>query len=288
MMRFVLFLVVIGVAAICGGVMRASAVAVSQPPETLAYGPDPLQALDFWRAPDAGGNAPLMVFVHGGAWKIGDKRTSSQSAQVPHFLSTGHAFASLNYRLVPAVGVEAQAQDVAQALKFLLERAAQLGFDRKRVVLMGHSAGAHLAALVATDPRYLAQAGLQPGDIAGVILLDGAGYDVPVQLRDAGPLLKRTYQQVFGSDPARQRVLSPIAHVAAPNARAFLVLHVQREDSGRQSRALAEALRSAGTPAEVHALPGEGREGHRDINVKLGDPSYPGTSIVDRWLEGAP
>jgi arylformamidase len=287
-MRNILFLLVVVAAVVFGGILRASAETGIPRPETLSYGADSLQALDFWRAPGAGGNAPLIVFVHGGAWKIGDKRTSSQSAQVPHFLSKGHAFASLNYRLVPAVGVEAQAQDVAQALKFLLERAAQLGFDRKRIVLMGHSAGAHLAALVATDPRYLVQAGLQPGDIAGVILLDGAGYDVSLQVRDAGPMLQRTYLQVFGSDPARQRSLSPIAHVAAPNARAFLVLHVQREDSGRQSRALAEALRSAGTPAEVHALPGEGREGHRDINVKLGDPSYPGTSIVDRWLEGAP
>lgn len=285
-MRNFLFLVVLVAAVVLGGLLRAHAAPSVPGPETFSYGGDALQALDFWRARGGAGPAPLIVFVHGGAWKIGDKRTSSQSAQVPHFLSTGHAFASMNYRLVPAVGVEAQAQDVAQALKFLLERAAPLGFDRKRVVLMGHSAGAHLAALVATDARYLEQVGLQPGDLAGVILLDGAGYDVARQMADAGPRMQRTYLEVFGSDPARQREYSPITHVAVPNAVSFLILHVQREDSARQSRALAEALMAAGTRADVHALPGEGRTGHRDINVELGDPSYPATAIVDRWLGG--
>jgi arylformamidase len=151
---------------------------------------------------------------------------------------------------------------------------------------MGHSAGAHLAALVATDGRYLQQVGLQPEDIAGVILLDGAGYDVPRQMAAAGSMMQRTYKMAFGEDPAQQRALSPIVHVGAPNARAFLVLHVQRPDAAEQSRALVDALRQAGTRAEVHGLPGEGRSGHREINVELGDPSYAGTAIVDRWLGG--
>jgi carboxylesterase type B len=117
-------------------------------PETLAYGAEPRQALDFWRARERAGGAPLIVFVHGGGWQNGDKRGTQHSQQAPHYLSTGYAFAALNYRLVPAVNVETQAQDVALALKYLIERAASLGFDRKRVVLMGHSAGAHLAALL--------------------------------------------------------------------------------------------------------------------------------------------
>jgi acetyl esterase/lipase len=253
-------------------------------PETLAYGESPLQALDFWRAKAGTGRAPLIVFVHGGGWRTGDKRGTRRSQQGPHFLATGHAFASVNYRLVPSVDVETQAQDVATALKFLLDRAPSLGIDRRRVVLMGHSAGAHLAALVGTDGRYLERAGLQLSDLAGIVLLDGAGYNVPEQLAEAGPRLRRTYREAFGSDPARQRALSPVTHATAPNARSFLILHVERADSARQSQALAAALRSAGTPVNVHGLPGRGLSGHREINVQLGDPSYPGTAIVDRWL----
>jgi acetyl esterase/lipase len=180
--------------------------------------------------------------------------------------------------------VEAQADDVAMSLKFLLDRAPSLGFDRRRVVLMGHSAGAHLSALVGTDERYLRKAGLSPADIAGVILLDGAAYDVPSQVDGAGFFMRRTYDQAFGTDPARQRLLSPTLHAAAPNVSSFLILHVQRPDAVRQSQELGAALRAAGTAAEVQGLPGEGRSGHREINVQLGDPSYPGTAIVDRWL----
>lgn len=283
-MRGYLFLAVLAAGLVIGGALAAKEVPQVPRPETLSYGSERLQALDFWRA--RGASAPLTVFVHGGAWRAGDKDVSSKTWQVPYFLSKGHGFASVNYRLVPDVGVAQQAEDVARSLKFLVDRADALGVDRRRIILMGHSAGAHLAALVATDGRYLQQVGLQVSDIAGVILLDGAGYDVPRQMAVAGPMMQRTYRMAFGEDRAQQLALSPMSHAAAPNARAFLVLHVQRPDSAQQSRALSDALRQAGTPADVHGLPGEGRSGHREINIELGDPSYPGTAIVDRWLGG--
>lgn len=283
-MRGYLFLAVLAAGLVIGGALAAKEVPQVPRPETLSYGPERLQALDFWRARAA--SAPLTVFVHGGAWRAGDKDVSSKTWQVPFFLSKGHGFASVNYRLVPDVGVAQQAEDVARSVKFLVDRADALGVDRRRILLMGHSAGAHLAALVATDGRYLQQVGLQVSDIAGVILLDGAGYDVPRQMAVAGPMMQRTYRMAFGEDRAQQLALSPMSHAAAPNARAFLVLHVQRPDSAQQSRALSDALRQAGTPADVHGLPGEGRSGHREINIELGDPSYPGTAIVDRWLGG--
>jgi arylformamidase len=285
-MTRLMWLMVLAATLAFAGVAAAADAPPSGRPETMAYGPDALQALDFWRARGAAGPSPLVVFIHGGAWKFGDKKLSYNAWQTSHFLSTGNAYASINYRLLPQVGVEAQADDVAMSLKFLLDRAPSLGLDRRRVVLMGHSAGAHLAALVGTDERYLRKAGLAPADIAGVILLDGAAYDVATQVQGAGFFMRRTYDEVFGSDPARQRQLSPTFHAAAPNVASFLILHVQRPDAVRQSQDLGAALRAAGTAAEVQGLPGEGRSGHREINVQLGDPSYPGTAIVDRWLAG--
>ncbi len=186
---------------------------------------------------------------------------------------------------MPSATVEQQAADVAAALAELLRRADTLGIDRRRVVLMGHSAGAHLVALVGTDPQYLREAGLTLDDLAGVIPLDGAGYDVPSQMGENLLLMGDTYKQAFSTDPVRQLALSPTSHAAAPNAPAFLILHVERADAKEQSEGLATALRSAGTQVELHALSGRGLQGHMEINRDLGKPDYPATPIVDAWLK---
>src|SRR3546814_15983751 len=97
-------------------------------------------------------------------------------------------------------------------------------------------------------------------------------------------LMGDTYKQAFGTDPARQRALSPTHHAAAPNAPAFLILHVQRRDGTAQSRALGDALRTAGTNVAVKGFAGRGLAGHMEINRRLGDPDYPATQVVDDWL----
>ncbi len=253
-------------------------------PQTLAYGSDSLQGLDLW-VPESPRPAPLVLFVHGGGWKRGSKDNATSRALPAHLLAQGYAFASIDYRLVPRHRVEDQAADVAAALAHLLQRAEALGIDRRRVVLAGHSAGAHLVALVGTDERYLRAAGLSFADIRGVMPNDGAGYDVAAQLAAAGPLMRDTYRQAFGTDPERHKALSPTAHAAAPNAPAFLLLHVQRPDAIAQSQGLAEALRRAGTAVEIGSVEGEGLRGHMEINRRLGQPDYPVTAMMDAWLK---
>jgi arylformamidase len=258
------------------------------PPATsFAYGKDSLQRLDFWPAVGRVGPAPLVVFVHGGGWQRGDKDNATGRWKAEHFTRAGYAFASIDYRLVPGASVEQQAQDVAEALAALLRRADSLGIARGRAVLMGHSAGAQLVALVGTDPRYLREAGLSYADLRGVIAIDGAAYDIPAQVAEAGRFMRGTYARAFGDDPARQRALSPTAQAPAPNAPAFLLLHVQRPDGVRQAQGLEAALRKAGTRVERQGFPGEGLRGHMEINRRLGDPSYPATTAVARWLAGA-
>lgn len=253
--------------------------------ETISYGSNPLQNLDIWRAKDAKGSAPLIVFVHGGGWKRGSKDNATGQYKPVHYPEAGYAFASINYRLVPDATVEQQAADVAGAVKALIDRAGALGIDRRRIVVMGHSAGAHLVALVGTDERYLRGAGLSFADIAGVIPIDGAAYDVPAQMKDGPPIMQKTYGQAFGSDPARQRMLSPTLQAAAPNAPQFLLLYVQRPDGVRQAEALDKALTAGGTKVERGSFPGEGLQGHAEINRRLGDPSYAPTGAVDIWLK---
>lgn len=251
---------------------------------SFVYGAEPMQRLDFWRVTTAQ-PAPIILFVHGGGWQRGSKDNATGMQKVEHLTGEGYAFASIDYRLVPASTVEQQAADVAAAVAWTRSNAARLGVDASRIVLMGHSAGAHLVALVGTDPRYLAAVGLSLSDLRGVIALDGAGYDVARQIADAGPLLRSTYLQAFGSDASRQRDLSPTFQAAAPNVPSFLIVHVDRPDSKVQAEALGKALAQSGTAVEVAAVSGKGLRGHMEINRSLGSAAYPATALVDAWLE---
>jgi acetyl esterase/lipase len=252
----------------------------------MAYGGAPLQTLAFWAPTTTRAQpAPLVLFVHGGGWKRGDKTNATGKAKVAHFRAQGYAVASINYRLVPDATVEDQAADVAAALAYVKAHARDLGVDPARIVLMGHSAGAHLVALVGADPRYLRAAGLTESDVAGIVPIDGAAYDVPKQLTIGARIMGETYDQAFGTDPARQRAISPTFQAVAPNAPAFLIIHVQRKDGIEQSQGLAAALRKAGTPVQINDFPGTGLRGHMEINRSLGDPNYPATPVVDAWLK---
>ena len=244
----------------------------------LAYGGDARQRLDFTPAPQA--DAPLVLFVHGGAWSMGDMAMAGHMAV--HFHGRGYAFASADYRLVPDANPQQQAEDVAAAIAHLLGDARRLGIDPVRVMIVGHSAGAHLAALVGTDPAYLAAHNLPISAIKGVVLLDGAGYDVAAQLRYGGPLLRSLYHRAFGDDPIFQARVSPIAQAAAPNAGRFLILHIaSRADSGAQSVRLGALLRAAGTPAEVVSVDGS----HAEIFRRFGEPGHRPTELTDAFAE---
>jgi hypothetical protein len=138
--------------------------------------------------------------------------------------------------------------------------------------------------LIGTDPKWLNGAGLTMDKVRGIVALDGAAYDVPRQLRIGARPMQKSYVQAFGDDPARQKSLSPTLQADKPNSPAFLILHVQRPDGVAQSRALAAALRKAGTAVEIEGFAGTGLAGHAAINRRLGEADYPATPVLDRWL----
>ncbi|MDQ8027709.1 MAG: alpha/beta hydrolase [Brevundimonas sp.] len=228
------------------------------PHATVSTGDDPKQAYDLYAGSASG---PVLAYVHGGGWSQGDK---AMVHSLPEYAQRhGLTFASIGYRLVPQVTPREQAQDVAAAVASL-----KLTHPGRPLFLMGHSAGAHLAALVGADPSYLAEQGLQPSDLAGVILLDGAGYDATGD-RGAGPagrMLGNLYSEAFGANAA---ALSPTLLVrSGVRYPPYLIFHIsRREDARVQSHALAEALIRAGGRAEVISAPDDS---HRDINVEFG------------------
>jgi arylformamidase len=233
-------------------------------------------------SPGDGKDRPVVIWIHGGAWKFGDK--ASVQAKPKAFNELGYVLVSINYRFHPVVTYKEQAGDIARAIRWVHEHASDHGGDPSRVFLMGHSAGAHLAALVGTDARYLKNEGLKLSDLSGVILLDGAGYDIPRQIQQAMlPRLKTMYKTVFGEDETKQKDASPITHVAGGTGiPPVLILHVaSRRDSKAQSEGLAAKLRGAGVEANV--VPGEGKT-HATINRELGQPDDPPTKAVFEFL----
>lgn len=248
----------------------------------MAYGNEGTQRVRLWKP--EGGKAPVIVFVHGGSWKAGTYLDSVGSIKVDHLVKQGYAFASVNYTLIPAVTVAEQVQEVANAVGFLVKDAGETGLDPKNIILMGHSSGAHVATLLGTDTSYLEKAGVDIKTVRGVVSLDGSNFNAATEVIDSpGPVAQGTAFGL-GTDLPRLQAMSPTYHAQAPNAQSFLIFQVQRLGDIRQAIELSAALKAAGTECALHVFEGPGFEGHMAMLLRLGDPTYPATGVLDNWL----
>jgi acetyl esterase/lipase len=242
----------------------------------IAYGPDPAQRLDVYRPRAEGGDRPLVLMVHGGGWRIGDKAARGvAAAKAAAWVPAGGVFVSINYRMLPAHDAYAQREDVARALAFVQAHARDWGADPRRVVLMGHSAGAHLVALLSADPAQARAFGAGPW--LGTVVLDSAALDVPALMaRRHLPL----HDAAFGADPARWRIASPRQALSRDAVPMLLVCSSQRRDRPCDTaRDFAAAAARLGTDARV--LPQD--LDHADVNAELGRPgAY--TEAVNAFL----
>jgi acetyl esterase/lipase len=219
----------------------------------VPYGPDPYQCLDLFLPNDSPG-APIVLFIHAGGWSVGDK---SQYATVGDRLSNeGMVVATVNYRLSPAVQHPVHAEDVARAVAWCYSHAARYGADPERLCLIGHSSGAHLAALVALDPTYLAAQGLATTLIRRVVGIAGVGYDLDE--RYATEQLSPFLAPVFGSDSTRWAQAAPLRYVT-PSAPAFLLIHGLSDVDAPPSstRVFAAVLQRAGVATQMALFEGE-------------------------------
>lgn len=237
------------------------------------YGADPRQRMDVY-LPEHASGAPIIVMVHGGAWKTGDKRSRSVVENKRNrWVPRGVIFVSVNYRLLPEAGPLIQAQDVALALASVQAQAKAWGGEPDHIVLMGHSAGAHLAALLAADPRRARPA--LPW--RGTVLLDSAALDVPVLM---GRRHMPFYDEAFGADPHAWQAASPI-HALKPGAAPLLLVcsTVRKDQPCAQAESFAHRAAVLGVRAEL--LPEA--QSHRDINETLGEPG-PYTDQVEAFM----
>ena len=203
------------------------------------------------------GPTPVVVWVHGGAFSIGDKH-NQVADKVRLFTHEGWAFASLNYRLAgdPSSGPShgrypTQPRDLARALAFLRRHADEYHLRRDATLLLGHSAGAFLVALLATDPSLLHTVGVPPASIRCTVPLDTEGYDIREQIA-VGGLPGRMFRNAFGDDPATWDAASPIRLASAtPPHSDFLMFSRGRRDRYQENVAFRDVLRTAGARADV-------------------------------------
>jgi arylformamidase len=237
------------------------------------------QTLDVY-APIEGKNRAVVVWIHGGGWQAGDKKEVSKKPQA--FVDQGFVFVSINYRLLPDVTIKEMAGDVAKAIRWVHDHAKDYGGDPDTILVMGHSAGAQLAALVCTDERYLKAEELPLSVVKSCVPVDGDTYDVPMQIKTVEQRRADLYRKKFG-DMESQKALSPVTHVAKGKyIPPFLILHVaDHPETKVQSQRLVKALQKAGISAK--AYPAEGKN-HNTLNDDLGKPDDKPTQVLFDFL----
>jgi acetyl esterase/lipase len=251
---------------------------------------DERQVLDVYAPRDAK-NLPVVFWIHGGGWQTGDK--TSVQIKPAFFVDKGFVFVSTNYRLLPSVDMETIIRDIAKSVRWVHDHIKEYGGDPQRLFIMGHSAGAQLAALVSIDDRYLEAEGLSLAIIKGCVPVDGDTFDVPAIIETAEtrrrvhglPQPKFGHREKFGNDPAKHRDFSAVTHVASGKGiPPFLILHVaDHPDTTAQAQRLAGALKDAGVPVTIFG----GRETtHNKINADLGLPDDPVTKALAEFVDG--
>lgn len=240
----------------------------------VAYGADRKQRFDVY-IPRGAQNAPVILMVHGGGWRTGDKRSRGVVAnKLQRWSREGFVVISVNYRLLPGTDPVEQARDVARALAEAQGRLTEWGGDPAKVVLMGHSSGAHLVALLNARPSLATSLGARPWLAA--VILDSAALDVVATM--TRPHL-RLYAQAFGADREYWREASPSHHLSPGAKPMLLVCSSLRRDSCPAATKFAAKATSVGARAEVVPV----AKSHAAIDAELGAPGEY-TEVVDAFL----
>jgi acetyl esterase/lipase len=274
----------------CALALAASAQNVQRNLPYVANGHE-RQVLDIY-APAEAKSLPVVFWIHGGGWQQGDKTSVQEKPRA--FTEKGFIFVAANYRLLPNVDMETLTRDVAKALGWVHHNIARHGGDPQRIFVMGHSAGAQLAALLCTDDRWLKAEGVPFAALKGCVPVDGDTYDIPAMIETAETrnrvhgLPQPTYghRLKFGNDPAKHRDFSAVNHVAKDKGiPPFLILYVSNHpDVSAQAQRLGTALKGAGVPVKLH---GAKDSTHTRINAELGLPDNPATKDLWAFLASA-
>jgi arylformamidase len=250
----------------------------------MAFGPHNYQRLDIYPLPGLH-KAPMLLYVHGGVWTLFDKTDINE---LPDFAKrNGLLLASTNYRLGSGAGKAAE--DVAGAVDWMLQNGPSYGGDPKQLYLLGWSSGGNSVSLVTVDPSYLKPYNRTNADIAGVIGLDGAGYNAASQIHSLfvmlhGPVFVAMWVAAFGAHAAE---LSPtlLVHKDA-HYPPFLLIYTNHPGGRYYSEEFARKLKETGDMAAVVEARGRTHEGVISYLDRKGDIS--GQRIANFIATGKP
>ena len=239
----------------------------------IAFGSDPRQRLDVY-APDGATNLPAVLFVYGGSWNSGNRGDYAFVGRA--IAARGYVAVVADYRLVPQVLYPDFVVDTGLALRWMRNSVRDYGGDPRRLFVVGHSAGAYNAVMLALNPRIEASSGVRAGDIRGVVGLAGP-YDF-LPLDDPSTIA------AFGQWPAAGET-QPVNY-ARRSAPSMLLLHGEADTTvyPRNSKSLADRLRRAGANVEERYYPGAG---HVTLVTSLAVPfrsSAPVLDDIDRFI----
>ena len=229
--------------------------------QDIPYGKDNKQKMDVY-LPVQAQNAPVIFMVHGGAWRAGDKANKQVvTNKVNRWTTKGIIFVSVNYRLVPKVDPLEQVADIKRALSVAQKKALDWGGDPSKIVLMGHSAGAHLVSVLATLPSNAFGFEVKPW--LGVISIDSACLNV-VERMEAKHF--RLYDKAFGNDINYWVSVSPFHLLDKVQAPFLAICSTRRNDSCSQATKYINKASSIGMSAKVLKI----NMSHKGTNEQLG------------------
>jgi acetyl esterase/lipase len=274
--------------------MRALAVALAlascatrAAPRTVVYASGAKQpagqSLDLY-TPEHAEGAPVLVFFHGGVWRMGDKADYADVGRA--FARRGIITAIANYRLFPDATHAEQLQDVAHAIAWVWAHAAELGGNPARLFLAGHSAGAELIASLVLEPALLRQDGVEVAQLGGVIPLAGI-FDLRAPVDDSpGGGVGDYLVPIFGADLGQRSAASPQTHLRRTGLR-WLVLAAGRDSRAmqRQSERFAHALQPLGDDVRSETIP---EREHFELITALARAGDPAAARIEAFVSGSP
>jgi len=228
-------------------------------------------SLDWYPSKTSQTNAPILIYVHGGAWALGNRGQVHSKPQ--HFTSNGYHFVSVTYTLFPAANAQTQALQIGEAVNWVHANASRFGADPERIALMGHSAGCHLSSLATLTGAA------QP--VKALICNDTRAYDLPFLASMSGGGLPALYAPAF-SNRKMWQAWSPISYSGLKDHPPTLVAWSRGRGRDRVSMRFADALEFDGT--EVTRFDGKRQYNHFSIDRKMGRERRGLTQMVDGFL----
>lgn len=243
--------------------------AFSSTRRTFNYGPN---SLDWYPARTKSANTPVLIYVHGGAWALGNR--GQVGSKPEHFTQNGYNFVSVSYTLFPAANAQTQALQVASAINWVHANAKALNADPERIALMGHSAGCHLSSLATLTGAA------QP--VKALICNDTRAYDLDFLAKINGGRLPVLYKAPF-TKRKMWSAWSPISYTGLQEQPPTLVAWSRGIGRDRVSKRFADTLERDG--AEVHRYDGKRQYTHVSIDRRMGSEKGRLTSKVDLFLD---